>query len=120
MDVKEFRIGNILQSDCGKLLSVNAISEKGLSFVTINEKSEPLKKGWKPEPIKLNEEWMNKLSFYKDECSRSYRKEFGDLFIEVFISEETVSVLCEKQITIVTKLHELQNIHYSLTGKEII
>jgi len=127
MNAKDLRIGNLVRQVqyhngyCNEIRSVTAIREEGSLNVRVigahNMKSHPIE--WFI-PILLTEEWLLKFGFVYSDYSRCFENssicvdkdgEVGTYDSEYKVSEHT---------TTVKYVHQLQNLFYCLTGKELI
>jgi len=129
IEPRELRKGNILQDQNGNYLKVCNISEKGYGAVVIDRSKYPLPEGWKAQPIPLTEEillkcgfnWSNQLeSFeykYGVESGFKWLAKYSDINGGYkFWSNIHNCMLTSKEFRY---LHQLQNLYYSLTGKEL-
>jgi hypothetical protein len=104
MDAKQLRIGNYVKF--GKLFKkVVEIAEEG--FYILDKDGTTLKNTWADlQPIPLTQEWLMKFGFDEKE--------------PVLISSWKFSPFCETIITKCEYVHQLQNLYFALTGKELV
>jgi hypothetical protein len=112
LEVKELRVGNYVDFEYGEP------NEKTFGFETIIEEAEELvaiEEGiMKCRPIKLNEEWLLKFgfeSYYKD------KSEFQNK--NLYLVRESVFWRSWKHEVIIQYVHQLQNLYFALTNKEL-
>lgn len=117
MKAHEYRIGNIVMGNKPFSLKANDIA---LAYNHEKFKGEPR---WKDVP--LTEEWLLKFGFEKDEI--------GQLFLEPYIDDVEANIVFYLEgdevvlrdsfedifLTRVHFIHQLQNLHHALTGKEL-
>jgi hypothetical protein len=124
MKSTQFRIGNLVSwKDSGKEFEI-----------TLQSLYEGANLDWKPLPI--TEEWLLRFGFKEVEISNgdfflTIQKDKGggigeyqiwvDLGIENETNEITISLVCDSQ-WLITKnkyIHQLQNLYFALTQKEL-
>ena len=128
MEIKDLRIGNFINNEFKKTICV--------SFDTLQ--SIHYRRNMFYTPIELTEEWLLKFGFEKVEYSddqHGFGNEYNlkvneDIFFNysddfslcIYRSKESM----ENEIGIIPEwdaikhVHQLQNLYYSLTGKEIV
>ena len=114
MEAKELRIGNnILFSDDSTIFEVVEIDKNGLHVKNDNEETWIELENF--EGIKLTEEILMRLGFERN-MYPLYSKD--DFVYNIFNKQVAIN---KQQITNVDicYLHELQNLYYSLTKKEL-
>lgn len=116
MNVREYRLGNIVEDEISrKLLAVNSITHQNVSFVVWKSEADPLPDGWTPRPIQLSPLWMDKLEFKE---KRKYWKKSGiTIILRPSFSELSVN---GNYIGVIKYVHHLQNLYFVLTGNELI
>lgn len=123
IQANELRIGNLLQCSLTKaLLRVTDISETGFTTYVIDRSKYPLPDGWSAQGIPLNEYILLKCGFVCETKNKGLESEF-----KVYINGEFVFNTSHKsfwwrnsKIFIQPKyLHQLQNLYFALTGKEL-
>lgn len=132
MDVKELRLGNLIEYD-GNVCEVKQIEESGL--VVLFEDGEDIWIDiWQLSPISITEKWLLKFGFEKvpnktymtlflskDEEEIGYSRQridfwFGDKDFQA--AELCRAGVCFKRVKM-SYVHQLQNLHYCLTQKEL-
>jgi hypothetical protein len=111
----ELRIGNLTMQ------GVVSEIDKG-SFRVINENNESLKSTWfEIEPIPLTEEWLLKLGFEKTMTWTYTIDLLGSLKLVYYLGEKGWSLGFKNysDFSNLKYLHELQNLYFALTGKEL-
>jgi hypothetical protein len=120
MKAEELRIGNYLTSEINPLVNISA-----LHILSIAEGNEEFK------PIPLNEEWLIKAGFQKDEqgwFNIHFKIEgFAPNSFSVNVNSKATSICShtnayEGVISYVKQIeyvHQLQNLYFSLTGEEL-
>lgn len=123
IDPKELRIGNLVQRP--KKLR-NEVLDGGLIYYGINvimlRDCEHYGKDWAFEPIPLNEKWFFRFGFTK------HHADFGDKIIMFKKSKSGwIWMLYPKELGSAEEnrsqplkyVHQLQNLYYAITGKEL-
>jgi hypothetical protein len=119
MKSNELRIGNWVEQPNGGVTRVTAI----LNDLQIKTETGYIDKYCRPIP--LTEEWLLKFGFEKDEI--------GQLFLEPYIDDVEANIVFYLEgdevvlrdsfedifLTRVHFIHQLQNLHHALTGKEL-
>lgn len=125
MNTTEFRIGNLIQDAVsGHRLLVSELSEENITTTVIDRSKFPLPDGWQMEPIPLTIEIFKRnlnlfgySGYYPDEVTYKISER---LFI---LKNGWFGVQVDgKQIILnynINYLHQLQNIYFALTGKEL-
>jgi len=130
MEYTQFRLGNLLQDGVSKtLLKVIEVSEKDLTTYVIDRSMFPLKSGWFTEYIPLTEEWLINFGFHQDEngwhrmtVMPSINKEILTIHInsKTFVTSTFGDEALEPSYFKECKhVHQLQNLYFALTGKEL-
>lgn len=115
----DLRIGNFIKViSSTKKFDSYITQAKGYDIVRIEEKSFTY---WNYEPIILTEEWLLKFGYGKKHDiyykNNSLLRFIGN---EVFYSRgEIDDAEFQEYITSVKYVHELQNLHFALTGNEL-
>lgn len=125
MNVKEFRIGNLLSSKCwggfGKIDGIE-VTEEGFE-IRVKGYVHPYEKDKYFDlcPIELSEDWLFKFGFEKEEHG-FYEKEYC-FFDLLNISENGFIIYAVLETYTISQeikyVHELQNLYYTLTGEEL-
>jgi len=110
--IHDLKCGNILNYDTseGEILPT-VIDWQDLKWLTEDPKGFNLVHS----PIFLNSEWLEKLGF--DKIENSKHKVRVDLDGDVFVKHQMTYMLNWQFVTKIKYVHELQNLHYSLTGE---
>jgi hypothetical protein len=112
MTRSELRIGNII--DRGDYhCKVTSITEDGIMTEPINYEGERFVEQT-TKPIPITEEWLVKLGFVRDKTEIAVYY-FGDLEIQLPVYFKYK----ESHIHNIKYVHELQNLYFALTGKEL-
>ena len=118
MEAKELRIGNYLNDAKGKLAIVEEIQKDNYKAYSGMVTSLPL------EPIQLTHEWLLKFGFNQLDESQFYKKQTSEKYYLLTSHHQGYTEICVNSICggqAVTKyVHQLQNLFFSLTGKELI
>lgn len=119
MRAKYLRIGNYCQDQTtGALLKVDSLTDMSFGFYVVDRSKYPLPKNWKAGYIPISEDWLIKFGFkrkpeddseffVKDTFSGCFYDEWGDFELTDY---EKAPCRC---------IHELQNLFYAITGKEL-
>ena len=134
MEVRELRIGNILHDQNSNYLRVTDITQKGFTTYVIDRSKYPLPKGWKVEPVPITEEILLKCGFIKSD-SGNYHAHIDTNetvlidYMHLYIGEEekyfSIEDIYRNEVYIFSGnqtpkyLHQLQNLYYFLTQKEL-
>lgn len=124
IDAKELRIGNWVTLDKSMTVDENPFQIRSSSFsqITLNDLI--------VNPIPLNEEWLLKFGFEKEDrqLDTLYKLYFPNSkahYFEWASSTNCVDVELDNGMTNYTLsvdveyVHQLQNLHFALTGKEL-
>ena len=122
VSVTDLRIGNLLHynnklKSVGKVTLLVADMIDDLSYCQFNHRKD--KKHWlfNLEPILLNEEWLIKLGFTKNEFDSHYER--GEFYVEIW-ENDCVFRWNDFNVDINLKyVHKLQNLYFILTGSEL-
>ena len=133
MDVRELRIGNFVNNKFGEL-EYSEVKGLGEDYVDLNEITwdHPLPEDI--EPIPLTKDWLLKFGVKKIYEKNKDREVLQDCFILKldYYSEITIETdfsfgvqstnsddsVCF-QFDIIKSVHQLQNLYFALTGKEL-
>ncbi len=139
MEAKELRIGNLVTDkfyeDFKTIIEVESISDKGINLMIEDDGRYPeVAQTWiEPEyrldtifPIPLTEEWLEKFGyrFNKDEIVITLDEGWAYLIIErdfsysIQSSRDASEYACLPGKTC-KHVHQLQNLYFALTGKEL-
>ena len=115
MKAQELRIGNLVKYD-NRIFEIDSIAkvfptlnttEFGIGVVDYNN----------IEPILLTEEWLLRMGF----ISNPYQDRYENVVIHVECNKTRgVTELWIDKMPHIKYLHELQNLYFALTGKELI
>ena len=126
MKAREVRIGNclLINGEPREIWAIGDIRDSWLDVDRdINDGTDN-----KFEGIQITEDWLVKFGFEYDESEEIYYlKTFQDGFqgeidaiqIEVLITDEIGVYKDDKFICKINFVHQLQNLYFSLTGKEL-
>lgn len=118
IDKKELRIGNLLK--CGdNIVKVEDIGDSGINLQWFHGLSGFDYGYTQLSPIELTPEWLDKLGVEQIWNNRWQHSEGLD--IELF--KDGYMILCEERTNWGRRylhVHEIQNVFYWLTGKELI
>lgn len=115
MEVKDLRLGNYVMNgdDIGRV--------DRLSIIRISTSSPHV--GVEISPIKLTEEWLKNFEFkYMGNTVSDYKSFQKDELsgnLSVYIMKEGVSIWIETLRIDLKYVHQLQNLYFALTGKEL-
>lgn len=137
MDAQELRIGDFIYFECenlhmttvGEILSINTNldrfksgDDKGKFIYTVNMKDQ-----WGNirneeqlidiEPIPLTEEWLLRFGFESNPYQDRY--ELGEIYIDCDKTRGKLELWESKTNIIINTVHQLQNLYFALTGKEL-
>ena len=119
MKASELRIGNLCQDKLsGTQLKVTGLKENDISFYVINRDLFPLQPGWQAEPIQLTEEWLLKFGAKELNAKRGVLKEFVLKTVRIEMSNSG-NFYYKNSKLILESVHQLQNLYFALTGKEV-
>ncbi len=110
MKAEELRVGNLIINDYGLKNKVEIV--RLLSKFQINKLD-----GSYYRPIKLTEEWFNKLGFkwgYDSTGDKAFCKGFYGVDYEGYATYRDIVLDCK-----IIYVHQLQNLYFSLTGEEL-
>lgn len=113
IESKELRIGNFVSDSEYKYLTIEGIHPKSTNQLTIgiNGVDSGDRMFSEINPIKLTKEWLNKFVF-----EDGFEVGLSD---DDFMKDQ-MSVRIDNKIVIKIKyVHQLQNLHFSLYGKEL-
>jgi len=128
MDAKELRIGNIVWDDYSGNMIVYGIVTGGINPRVELRKSEKLPSGSylveAIKPIPLTEELLLKFGFvnvhvdHRAPNHKAFEKEAMHLKI-YYTGQIGIWWINQHITTITTKVHQLQNLYFALTGEEL-
>lgn len=115
MEAKDLRIGNYLK--CGVFLTkVSCINKDNYTVTELNVSEGEFNytsEQCKIDPIELTEEWLLKFGFNYQE---------GKYWIDglcVHTTDSRYYILQEQGRVFIKNVHQLQNLYFALTGKEL-
>ena len=123
MNIKELRIGNYLQAKgAGYVIPLGKKEEYQISSGTLHEW--PSIPNDMKQPIPLTEQWMEKMGLeYVDDNAQWLGIElYGTLHLNIDVNNNKAVLSDLGEPTVLHKLeyvHQLQNLYYALTGKEL-
>lgn len=117
LEVKEFRIGNIIKYD-NRVFSIHTIAEEyptldtsefGIGVVDWNNL----------DPIELTEEWLLKFGFLSNPYDDVY--ELGSFHVHCDKTTGVLRLWCEinDRVVDLKTVHHLQNFHFSIYEEEL-
>ena len=120
MNANQLMLDNYLQDSVSKtILKVIEILPNTFSTYVIDRTKFPLKKGWKAEPIPLTKKWLLDFGFKQNELTFSLAND--EYSITIFFCDlwkfQYETPLESASLVNDFKVHELQNLYYSLTGR---
>jgi len=111
MEVKELRIGNLVNHKFGEL-EYSEVKGLGEDYVDIKEVTWEFPDVEDFEPIPLTEDWLLKFGF------KRWGKDCFYLGV-VKIHHRQRGFVLAKRYGVIKHVHELQNLYFALTGKEL-
>lgn len=109
MEAKDLRIGNLIRYiDKIVVCDVNII-------YAISKYISPIKLY---TPIEITEEWLKKLGFLRDD-EINYIWYLPDISIAYNVNDNCIEIVDSWEFGKRIYVHELQNIYYALTGREL-
>jgi hypothetical protein len=120
MKANELRVGNLV--DLGnRITKVIEINHSACVVVDLEETQDTIEDYERTKPILLTEEWCIKFGFQKDLENTIYKNINKHCFL---CYDDNIVLLLEEEnnwcITKVKYVHQLQNLHFALTGEEIV
>ena len=109
----QLRLGNLfIEENSGKIISVIGLEGNRIVFDGM------FLDKWQAKPIELNEGWLKKLGFIKNKFDHYFEIENCQIEIYSFGNEVIVCIdsVVNKNIKYV---HQLQNLYFALTNKEL-
>jgi hypothetical protein len=117
--VSELRIGNLLRDKVTKTeLRVIKLTEQDIVTHVIDRSMFPLQDGWGIEPIPLTEEKLIELGAKELTPKRGVLKEFVLKTVRIEMSDSG-NFYYKNSKLILESFHQLQNLFFSLKGKEL-
>jgi len=117
--VSELRIGNLLRDKVTKTeLRVIKLTEQDIVTHVIDRSMFPLQDGWGIEPIPLTEEKLIELGAKELKPKRGVLKEFVLKTVRIEMSNSG-NFYYKNSKLILESFHQLQNLFFSLKGKEL-
>lgn len=104
MDVKELRIGNLVYDENSQVHEITGHDLWSWEFADF-------------KPIPINEEWLLKLGLAKDR--NIYTKGWSYLYYFEDSYSFGINVECGIELRQIKHVHQLQNLYFALTGKEL-
>jgi hypothetical protein len=113
MIANQLRIGNLIKfSEDGTIFTVGSIEEKG--FTVQNDEETTWIEAEEFEPIPITEEWLLKFGYLKCSLRENHYEIKGHC-----IWKCNEMFLCDKNGVLIKHVHQLQNLYFALTGKEL-
>lgn len=136
MRIEELRIGNLLQDKVSKTeLKVIELTEKDIVTYVVDRSMFPLKDGWGIEPIPIIEEHLKEFGltfssewhgkdFYLHQTFSIDDEFLGVEYFEIGLNindDNSIHSFFHENSTMEYKyLHELQNLHFALHGRDLV
>ena len=117
METNELRIGNLfIEGYSGKILEVRGLTKKNITFSGL------FKGDWRAEPIHINEEWLLKLGFTNQSINLNTPDKSLIMSAKTgskcyFYVEDIFAGSFD--LNYIEYVHQLQNLYFTLTGKEL-
>ncbi len=126
IDVKELRVGNLISDDKQNVFTVKTIQSDTVNYESIHGETlySPIALKY-CEPIPLTEEWLLKFGFEKPQFNNYLQKDFNLFTVywypkgEGFYFHDARDLNCTID-PLLKYVHQVQNLYFALTGKEII
>jgi len=116
MRANELRIGNLIKySETGMNFMVYEIANTG--YRVKNEHEDTWIEEWQFDGIQLTVEWLIKFGFTKYMSDKEYWASVDNYIIRLSLNFEFY--VNDAQVKIIKTVHELQNLIFALTGKEL-
>lgn len=116
IEISELRLGNFIQDKNGKLIIVDSIVTEEGRGINAGISYNGCIPDYYPDdifPIPITEEWLLKFGFLFDGAAFNNK-------IRVFkIANAVVWNPCEDVTATMQYVHQLQNLYFALTGKEL-
>ncbi|KGE14598.1 hypothetical protein [Sphingobacterium deserti] len=118
IQANDLRIGNFVHSvEIGNEVIINSISDEGITFKNCVTFDYPTFEDITPIP--LTEEILFKCGFFYDIDSDTYKISDCTLQIDMSDFEIPDAIVFGESLRYVRHLHQLQNLFFALTGKEL-
>lgn len=114
MDVRELRLGNLVEYD-GLPCKVKLIEESGLA-VLFEDGEDIWIDIWQFCPIPITEKWLLKFGFEKGEFLKNC---WDNDELSISLENGVVVFGLMNSVVEMRYVHQLQNLYYCLTGKEL-
>lgn len=120
MDVRELRIGSLVQGEPLKIHRYN-VSSEGIHKLTGEGIRQIGLGNWKPDPIPLTEEWLKKFGFKKySDVWDFWENSMWSLKQHKNKNAYWLQSCMEKvDCTRINYVHQLQNLYFALTNTEL-
>ena len=117
MEANELRIGNLLESETSNCLFTKGIIEVDFSTFQKISLYDCLKN---LKAIPLTEEWLLKFGFKYNNPTYEWYDKSAVFFIQVnYLGFDLIAKFHNQVIKEIKYVHELQNLYFALTGKEL-
>jgi len=114
MKAEELRIGNLfIEKYTQQLINVEELKKDKIVFSGkfLNE--------WQAEPIPLTSEWLLKFGF-RQAGNTTIFKEIGSIEIGKIGKRFYLQIRCENITLNIKYVHQLQNLYFALTGRQLL
>ena len=124
IQASDLRIGNLVKY-CASFVEITSVPKIKSEIIYFNFGSTDNYCAYFKEisPIPITEKWLLKFGFYKEHYEDDFTKYcivFEDIKFEFYIYYNGNKKICFGKLTIMFKyVHQLQNLYFALTGKEL-
>lgn len=121
MNPKELRISNYLCDKLtGALLRVIELNENNVSVSVVDRSKFPLPEGWQAVPMKITYQLIGMLGFKAEVLFEDSRPIYTkDNFCIDYDTLQPIEAGFELAKYEIEYIHQLQNLYFALTGKEL-
>ena len=120
MTAPELRVGNIVEYK-SKALFVESINKDGINLIGSDDFFiYPVYEFGELHPIKISKQWLLSFGFRGYDGHYFQINDIIEIYMDRFTFEMWIGVNSNFSIHHVKYIHELQNLYYALTGKELV